>query len=59
MAYTYHIEKEQNVLGTTRIIYFKGDTSWTTEFAHRKKYTNKSVATSEIYSFGGTVINES
>ena len=58
MAYTYHIEKEQNVLGTTRTIYFTGDNRWTTEFANRKKYTNKSVATSEIYGFGGSVITE-
>ena len=58
MAYTYHIEKEQNILGTVRTIYYTGNNHWSTEFANRKKYTNKKVATSEIYSFGGSVITE-
>jgi len=59
MAYTYHIAKEQRILGTTRRIYFTGDNHWSTEFENRKKYTNKAVASSEIYSFGGEVITES
>ena len=50
----YHISKEQNVLGITRTIYFKGDNSWTTEYAERKRYTNKTTAKGEIYSFGGS-----
>jgi len=54
----YHIAKQQNILGTERTVYYKEGTSWTTEFADRKGYTNKSTATSEIYSFGGTVITE-
>ena len=57
----YHISKEQNVLGITRTIYFKGDNSWTTEYAERKRYTNKTTAKGEIYSFGGstgTVVTE-
>ena len=54
----YHIAKQQNILGTERTVYYKEGTSWTTEFADRKKYTNKSTATGEIYSFGGTVITE-
>ena len=55
----YHIAKEQNILGTPRTVYFKGGTAWTTEYADRKRYTNKTTATGEIYSFGGTVITES
>jgi len=58
MAYTYHIAKEQNILGSPRTVYFKGGTTWTTQYEDRKKYTNKSVATSEIYSFGGDVVTE-
>ena len=57
----YHISKEQNVLGTTRTIYFKGDNSWTTEYAERKRYTNKTTASGDVYSFGGsagTVVTE-
>nr|BAR39903.1 hypothetical protein [uncultured Mediterranean phage uvMED] len=54
----YHVAKQQNILGTERTVYYKEGTSWTTEFADRKKYTNKSTATGEIYSFGGTVITE-
>jgi hypothetical protein len=57
MAY-YHIAKQQNILGTERTVYYVEDTSWTTEYGDRKRYTNKSVATSEIYSFGGTVVTE-
>lgn len=55
---TYHIAKEQNIQGTTKTVYFTGDFKWSTEYNDRKKYTNKSVATSEIYSFGGTVVTE-
>ena len=55
---TYHIAKQQNILGTERTVYYVEGTKWTTEFADRKKYTNKSTATGEIYSFGGTVITE-
>jgi hypothetical protein len=58
MAYTYHIAKQQPILGEERTVYFKGGTTWTTEFGDRKKYTNKTTATSELYSFGGTVITE-
>ena len=54
----YHIAKDQNVLGTTRTVYFKGGTSWTTECVDRKKYTDENVAASEIYSFGGSIITE-
>jgi len=57
----YHISKEQNVLGTTRIIYFVGDNAWTTEYDERKTYTNKTTAKGELYSFGGsagTVVTE-
>ena len=57
MAY-YHIAKQQPILGEERTVYFKGGTTWTTEFGDRKKYTNKTTATSELYSFGGTVITE-
>ena len=59
MAYTYHIAKQQNILGEERTVYFKGGTSWTTEFDDRKKYTNKTTANGEIYSFGGEVVTES
>ena len=55
---TYHIAKQQNILGTERTVYYVEGTNWTTEFDDRKKYTNKSTATGEIYSFGGTVITE-
>jgi hypothetical protein len=58
MAYTYHIAKDQNIQGTVKTIYYEGDYKWSTNFGSRKKYTNKSVATSEIYSFGGTVVTE-
>jgi hypothetical protein len=54
----YHIAKQQNILGTERTVYYKEGTSWTTEFADRKGYTNKATATGEIYSFGGTVVTE-
>lgn len=50
----YHISKEQNVLGTTRTIYFVGDNAWTTEYDERKTYTNKTTANGELYSFGGS-----
>jgi len=58
MAYTYHIAKDQNIQGTVKTIYYEGDYKWSTNFSDRKKYTNKSVATSEIYGFGGTVVTE-
>ena len=54
----YHIAKQQDILGTERTVYYVEGTRWTTEYADRKKYTNKSTATGEIYSFGGTVITE-
>jgi len=54
----YHVAKQQNILGTERTVYYVEGTKWTTEFADRKKYTNKSTATGEIYSFGGTVVTE-
>ena len=55
---TYHIAKEQNIQGTTKTIYYQGDKQWTTELSSRKTWTNKSKATAELYSFGGTVITE-
>ena len=55
---TYHIAKQQNILGTERTVYYVEGTNWTTEFANRKTYTNKATATSEIYSFGGAVVTE-
>ena len=55
---TYHIAKQQNILGTERTVYYVEGTKWTTEFADRKKYTDKSTATGEIYSFGGAVVTE-
>ena len=58
MAYTYHIAKDQNIQGTVKTIYYEGDYKWSTNFDTRKKYTNKTAATSEIYSFGGTVVTE-
>ena len=54
----YHIAKQQTILGTERTVYYVNGTNWTTEFADRKRYTNRTTATSEIYSFGGTVITE-
>jgi hypothetical protein len=54
----YHIAKEQNIQGTPKTIYFLGDYKWSTNYDDRKVYTNKSVATSEIYDFGGTVVTE-
>ena len=57
MAY-YHIAKEQNIQGASKTIYFQGDYKWSTEYNDRKRYTNKTTATSELYSFGGTVITE-
>ena len=54
----YHIAKTQSIQGTDKTIYFQGDYKWSTNYDDRKKYTNKSVATSEIYDFGGTVVTE-
>ena len=54
----YHIAKTQNIQGTDKTIYFQGDYKWSTNYDDRKRYTNKSVATSEIYDFGGTVVSE-
>ena len=54
----YHIAKQQNILGTERTVYYVEGTNWTTEYADRKRYTNKTTANSEIYSFGGTVVTE-
>ena len=54
----YHIAKQQNILGTELTVYYVEGTSWTTEYADRKRYTNKATANSEIYSFGGAVVTE-
>ena len=54
----YHIAKQQNILGTERTVYYVEGTNWTTEYADRKRYTNKTTARNEIYSFGGTVVTE-
>ena len=54
----YHIANQQNILGTERTVYYVEGTSWTTEYADRKRYTNKATANSEIYSFGGAVVTE-
>ena len=54
----YHIAKQQTILGTERTVYYVNGTNWTTEYADRKRYTNKATATSEIYSFGGAVVTE-
>ena len=55
----HHIEKDQNIQGTTKTIYYQGEYKWTTDFDSRKVYTNKTVANSQIYSFGGSVVTES
>ena len=54
----YHIAKTQSIQGTDKIIYFQGDYKWSTNYDDRKVYTDESVATSEIYDFGGTVVTE-
>lgn len=54
----YHVAKQQNILGAERTVYYTGGTAWTTEYADRKRYTNKTTAASEIYSFGGAVVTE-
>ena len=55
---TYHIANDKNIQGSTKTIYYQGDKQWTTELSERKTWTNRSTATSELYSFGGTVITE-
>ena len=55
---TYHIAKTQTIQGTDKTVYFQGNNAWTTEFADRKKWTNKTKANAELYSFGGAVITE-
>ncbi len=55
---TYHIAKTQTIQGTEKTVYFQGNNSWTTEFADRKKWTNKTKAKAELYSFGGAVVTE-
>jgi hypothetical protein len=54
----YHIAKTQSIQGTDKTIYFQGDYKWSTNYDDRKVYTDESVATSEIYDFGGTVVSE-
>ena len=55
---TYHIAKTQTIQGTDKIVYFQGNSAWTTQFVDRKTWTNKTKAKAELYSFGGTVITE-
>ena len=54
----YHIAKTQSIQGTDKTIYFQGDYKWSTNYDDRKVYTDESVATSEIYDFGGSVVTE-
>ncbi len=54
----YHIAKDHSIQGIGSTVYYQGDNKWTTVYADRKKWTNRSKATGELYSFGGTVITE-
>ena len=60
--YKYHIQHAQSFDPTSnklKIVYYQGDNIWTTEHEHRKIYTKKADATSELYDFGGKVIRDS
>ena len=54
----YHIAKNHSIQGIGSTVYYQGENSWTTVYADRKKWTNKSKATAELYSFGGAVVTE-
>lgn len=54
----FYIQKEQNIQGTSTSIFYEGDHRWTTVFSERKLYNNQEEASSDLYDFGGVVINE-
>jgi hypothetical protein len=60
--YKYHVQHYQQLIpgsSGSKIVYYQGDNTWTTEHDHRKIYTKKADATQELYDFGGKVIRDS
>ena len=54
----YHIQSTQELNTGSKVIYYQGDNTWTTEHEHRKLYNKKAEATAELYDFGGKVIKD-
>ncbi len=54
----FYIQKEQNIQGMTTSMFYEGDHRWTTNFDERKTYNNQEEASTDLYDFGGVVINE-
>ena len=44
----FHIKKQSVLLGATKPVYYKGDSTWTDTYADRKSYSTKSSADAEI-----------
>lgn len=53
----YFIKKVQSIQGNQQIIYYQGEQRWTTIFDDRKLYSDENSATTELYEFGGSVVN--
>jgi hypothetical protein len=54
----FYIQKDQNIQGTITSIFYEGDYRWSTEYEDRKVYNTQEEATTELYEFGGIVMNE-
>lgn len=54
----YHIQNLQELNSGSKVIYYQGDNTWTTEHEHRKLYNKKGDATAELYDFGGKVVKD-
>lgn len=51
----YHIQKEENIQGQLKEIYYQGDYRWNTDFSVRKLYETAEEARADLYSFGGEI----
>jgi len=54
----YHIQKEENIQGQLKEIYYQGDYRWNTDFSVRKLYETLTEAQEDLYSFGGEISAE-
>ena len=54
---SYFIKKVQTIQRQTKSIYYQGNYNWSTNFDNRKLYVSQEEATTELYAFGGFVVN--
>ena len=51
----YHIQKEENIQGQLKEIYYSDTYHWNTDYSARKVYETAEEAQADLYSFGGEI----